>query len=138
MLVRDIVVLETVTRSAPLGVQFWDAVDARTVSDGLMVATFAPDEPRRRLLASATPHDVFLIGMMVVVEVHDLYGRFLPFTWTPPMASPLQPGQSLHRLHWKQETRNRGNFFSLHGIFLVSWLPAYSKNVLSGRGATRV
>ncbi len=98
MLVRDIAVLETVARSAPLGVQFWDSVDARTVSNGLVLVTFAPDEPRRRLLASATPHDVFLIGMMLVVEVRDLYGRFLPFTWTPPMASPLQPAHSLHRL----------------------------------------
>jgi hypothetical protein len=96
---RDVLVLETVTRMVPLGLLFWDGVTARSVSDGLVVVAHPLNDPDRRVEACANRHDVFAVrDAAVVVEVHDLADRFLPFTWTPLTGSPPEAAHGVRVL----------------------------------------
>jgi hypothetical protein len=96
-------VLETVTRTCPLGLRFWDAVDRASVSEGLALTIWPAPFPDLRIPAVPNRTDVFtfhdLPGMRAVengagddafwaanppsldfvVQVQDTLHRFLPF-----------------------------------------------------------
>lgn len=121
----DFTPLESATRVTPLGVRFWDPLERSFVADGLVVnvrlATSA-----RRIPALAGPSGIFyaqdlpflraaeqgsgdgaywgaVTARPFVVEVEDVLGRFLPFSfpaqlparglfvWTCALASPFVP-----------------------------------------------
>jgi hypothetical protein len=46
--VTDVLVRETVTRNAALGIRFWDTAEATALVDGLDVELFAPANPAKR------------------------------------------------------------------------------------------
>ncbi|HXG21995.1 MAG TPA: hypothetical protein VNN62_23320 [Methylomirabilota bacterium] len=104
-------IIERLTRVAPFGVRFWDAVSHRFVSDDLFVTAYLPNHPARRY--SATPNrsgvyvlhhvpgletfeygagdDAFWANLppprLFVVEVNDLQRRFHPMAFTAALPS---------------------------------------------------
>jgi hypothetical protein len=95
------VVLETVTRTALLGVQFWDRVSGRVVSDGLQLVDTTSgaqahpnrsgvfvvhDHPGLRRSAFGTGDDAFWssppIASSATFALADAERRFLPFSFT--------------------------------------------------------
>lgn len=96
-------ILDTVARTAPLGVRFWDLATQRPVADGLSVTARSaarPDKPRPLTPNASGVHvlhaapeisegawgdgsDAFWAGVArapFTLEVRDLKGRFLPLT----------------------------------------------------------
>jgi hypothetical protein len=106
------VVLERLTRVAPFGVHFWDAVSNRTVSDDLSVSACLPDNSSRQFALTPNRSGVYVLhhapGLETferaagdevfwqnlppprpfVIEVSDLQRRFLPMAFT--VALPIR------------------------------------------------
>ena len=100
------IVLERLTRVAPFGVRFWDAVTNRVVSDDLSVTAYLPGDPSRRFAAMPNRSGVYVLhhapGLSAftfgvgdeafwsnqspprsfVIEVNDVQGRFQPMAFT--------------------------------------------------------
>ncbi len=105
MMAQAPVILERVSRVAPLGVRFWDSLTNTTIGAGLIVTAYPPDRPERRIQAIMNRSNVFILydlpGLQqaeygsgdanfwkrlsqtrtFVVEVNDLERRFQPFTF---------------------------------------------------------
>ena len=62
----SVAVMETVTRSAPLGLELIDAASGRRVGDGLIVRVAPVGRPQRVVIADANPSGLFV--------AHDLPG----------------------------------------------------------------
>ena len=62
----SVAVMETVTRSAPLGLELIDAASGRRVGDGLIVRVAPVGRPQRVVIADANPSGIFV--------AHDLPG----------------------------------------------------------------
>lgn len=106
------VVLETLSRVAPLGIRFWDAVTCSTIGAGLVVTAHRADRPGRRfnlilnrtdtfVLQNVQPEVEFGAGDQAywnsllapriwVIDVTDQTNRFLPFSF-----EALAPHRSL-------------------------------------------
>lgn len=78
----DVRILERVSRNAPLGVRFWDPVDATAAVHGLVVEVFLSGSPRARTRALPSRSGVYV-------------AHRLPAS-APPSASPA-PGESFPR-----------------------------------------
>lgn len=100
-----LVVLDSVTRVAPLGVRFWDVVLARPPQHQLAVTAYSPSTPRQRTPAAINPSGIYIVQNVpalrvvesgrgdadywagvtqspFVLEVIDPQQRFLSFTFT--------------------------------------------------------
>jgi hypothetical protein len=116
MSLTDVKIVDRVTITAPLGVQFWDVVQNVPVGEGLDVVAFPPDSPARRTTGIANTSGVYVFHQLpglgqsprtFVLQVQDPAGRFLPWQFdllAPqrglaafPCGSPLEgPGVPLY------------------------------------------
>jgi hypothetical protein len=104
-------IIERLTRVAPFGVRFWDAVSHRFVSEDLFVTAYLPNHPARRYPATPNRSGVYVLhhvpGLATfeygagddafwanlppprpfVVEVNDLQRRFHPIAFTAALPS---------------------------------------------------
>ena len=95
--------LERITRTAPLGLRFWDSLSGQVVRDGLQVSAALELQPQRPARVSLTPSGVFSISEVpglrsferptsdadpwsaplpsqrLLVQVRDAFSRFVPF-----------------------------------------------------------
>lgn len=92
----SVAVMETVTRSAPLGLELIDAASGRRVGDGLIVRVAPIGRPQRVVIADANPSGLFVAHDLpglgewshggaeplphpeFTVRIDDRLGRFLP------------------------------------------------------------
>lgn len=92
----SVAVMETVTRSAPLGLELIDAASGRRVGDGLIVRVAPVGRPQRVVIADANPSGLFVAHELpglgdwshggaeplphpeFTVRIDDRLGRFLP------------------------------------------------------------
>lgn len=106
LLVETLPVIDRLSRTAPLGLRFWDEVTGRVVGDGLKVTAYPPASPLRRVEAVVNRSGVWVLtglpGLAAVergsgddafwaappatatfvVEVVDAWRRFVPFQMT--------------------------------------------------------
>ena len=106
LLIETLPVIGRLSRTAPLGLRFWDDVTGKVVGDGLAVTAYPPDSPLRRIEATVNRAGVFVLsglpGLSKVefgngddafwaappakatfkIEVVDGWGRFQPFLLT--------------------------------------------------------
>lgn len=104
--IETLPVIGRLTRTAPLGLRFWDEVSGKVIGDGLVVIAYPPGNPFRRLQAFVNRSGVYvftsLTGMSEVeygsgdesfwsappvkkrfkIEVVDAWRRFQPFILT--------------------------------------------------------
>jgi hypothetical protein len=100
------VVIERLSKVAPLGVRFWDEITHKAIGDGLIVTAYRPLQPDRRFALTLNRANVFVLqnvpGLRDVefgagdqaywddlptpqdfaIDVFDTTNRFLPFTFT--------------------------------------------------------
>jgi hypothetical protein len=100
------VVIERLSKVAPLGVRFWDEVAHKSIGDGLLVTAYRPLQPDRRFALTLNRANVFVLQNVPglrdvefgagdqdywdtlpapqssVIDVFDTTNRFLPFTFT--------------------------------------------------------
>jgi hypothetical protein len=100
------VVIERLSKVAPLGVRFWDAITHKSIGDGLLVTAYRALQPDRRFALTLNRANVFVLqnvpglrdvefgaGDQVywddlpapqnfVIDVFDTTNRFQPFTFT--------------------------------------------------------
>jgi hypothetical protein len=100
------VVIERLSKVAPLGVRFWDEVAHKSIGDGLLVTAYRPLQPDRRCALTLNRANVFVLQNVpglrdvefgdgdtaywddlpapqsFVIDVFDTTSRFLPFTFT--------------------------------------------------------
>ena len=74
----SVAVMDTVTRSAPLGLELIDAASGRRVGDGLIVRVAPVGRPQRVVIADANPSGLFV--------AHELPGLG---DWSHGGAEPL-------------------------------------------------
>ena len=103
MKMPHVIKLEKVMIHAPLGLRFWDVVTQRSVGDGLSVSIAPAGHPNRRMAATPNRSGIYVFHRLpilgeipipdssapfwtaaapeagFVVEVEDIYRRFLPF-----------------------------------------------------------
>ena len=106
LLIETLPVIGRLSRTAPLGLRFWDDVTGRVVGDGLVVTAYPPDNPQRRIDARVNRTGVYVLsglpGLRDVefgsgddafwaappakatfkIEVVDAWRRFQPFLLT--------------------------------------------------------
>jgi len=100
------VVIERLSKVAPLGVRFWDAITHKSIGDGLLVTAYRPLQPDRRSALTLNRANVFVLQNIpglrdvefgagdqaywddlptpqnFVIDVFDTTNRFQPFTFT--------------------------------------------------------
>lgn len=106
LVIETLPVIGRLTRTAPLGLRFWDDLTGRVVGDGLVVTAYPPDSPLRRTEAVVNRSGVYVLnglpGLREVefgngdddfwnappgraifkIEVVDTFRRFQPFLMT--------------------------------------------------------
>lgn len=106
LIIETLPVVGRFSRTAPLGLRFWDDVTGRVIGDGLAVTAYPPNSPLRRIEASVNRSGVYVLsglpGLSKVefgngndafwsapparatfkIEVVDTWRRFLPFLLT--------------------------------------------------------
>jgi hypothetical protein len=106
LIIETLPVLSRLSRTAPLGLRFWDEATGRVVGDGLVVTAYQPDSPLRRIEAQVNRSGVYVLsglpGLSEVefgsgddafwsappakatfkIEVVDSWQRFVPFLLT--------------------------------------------------------
>ena len=106
LIIETLPVIATLSRTAPLGLRFWDEATGRVVGDGLIVTAYTPDSPLRRIEARVNRSGVYVLsglpGLSKVefgtgddkfwkelpakgtfnIEVIDSWQRFVPFLLT--------------------------------------------------------
>jgi hypothetical protein len=106
LLIETLPLIGRFTRTAPLGLRFWDDVTGKVIADGLVVTAYVPGSPLRRIEASPNRAGVYVLsglpGMRDVefgsgdrtfwdapparatfrIEVVDAERRFQPFLLT--------------------------------------------------------
>ena len=70
LLIETLPVIARLTRTAPLGLRFWDEVTGKLVGDGLAVTAYPPSNPWRRIEAVVNRAGVYVLaGLPVLREV---------------------------------------------------------------------
>jgi hypothetical protein len=100
------IVIERLSKVAPLGVRFWDEITHKAIGDGLIVNAYRPLQPDRRFALTLNRANVFVLQNVpglrdvefgdgdqaywddlptpqsFVIDVFDTTNRFLPFSFT--------------------------------------------------------
>jgi hypothetical protein len=100
------IVIERLSKVAPLGVRFWDEVSHKSIGDGLIVSAYRTSQPDQRFALALNRANVFVLQNVpglrdvefgsgdqaywdtlpapqsFVIDVFDTTNRFLPFTFT--------------------------------------------------------
>ena len=85
LLIEALPVIGRLTRTAPLGLRFWDDVSGKVIGDGLVVTAYPPGNPRRRLQAFVNRAGVYVLtGLTGMNEVE--YGSGDDSFWSAPPA----------------------------------------------------
>lgn len=85
LLIEALPVIGRLTRTAPLGLRFWDDVSGKVIGDGLVVTAYPPGNPFRRLQAFVNRAGVYVLtGLTGMNEVE--YGSGNDSFWSAPPA----------------------------------------------------
>lgn len=85
LLIETLPVIERFSRTAPLGLRFWDDVTGKVVGDGLVVTAYPPENPLRRIEASVNHAGVYVLsGLPGLSEVE--FGSGDDAFWSAPPA----------------------------------------------------
>jgi len=86
VLIETLPVIERFSRTAPLGLRFWDEVSGKVIADGLSVTAYPPDNPERRIEAFTNHVGVFVLtGLPGLRDVE--FGDGDEGFWSSPPAS---------------------------------------------------
>src|SRR5262245_6920336 len=86
LLIDSLPVLERLTRTAPLGLRFWDEVTGKVVGDGLEVTAYQTDNPFRRIEAVVNHAGVYVLtGLPGLAETE--FGSGDSVFWAAPPAT---------------------------------------------------
>ena len=86
LIIETLPVIGRLTRTAPLGLRFWDEVTGRVVGDGLAVTAYPPDNPLRRIEAITNRSGIYVLtGLPGLRDVE--FGSGDSAFWAAPPAS---------------------------------------------------